>query len=442
MYQNGQNRQFMKRLIQIVALLALSLSAKAQGAMSLEQAILYAKQNSLDIKIQEQANASTHQERIEAVASLLPSLSATSSIYNSYGRSIDPETNTYTTVGNLSNSYGVSSSMTLFSGLKKINALKASQLKVEMGSHSTEQIEDAVAIDVMQLYFDALYYAQSVEIVESQRAAAQELLRLTAKQEELGIKSSADVALSASQVASYDLLLTQQEGLHMQAMLNLKEAMNFPFNEELTLSHEESTPPATLEGSFDIESNPEYQVALSQMDISRTNLRIAQGSYAPTLTLGAGYNNYYYTSFAEGYTPPSLYEQFKTNYGYYVGASLSIPIFNNLSYRTTVARSRHSLRTSQIELQKIELKVSKAANQALLNRNNYHKEQLSARAKVEASEIAHAAMLRKFEQGVATIIDLQSTSNELLKARAEELRAKFNYHIESYLVNYYFNNCE
>lgn len=429
----------MKKLLPIFALLTLSLSARGQVTMTLEEAMRYAVENSLDVKIQGETNASTRQDKIEATASLFPSLSASSSINNSYGRSIDPETNTYTTVGNLSNSYSINSYLTVFNGLKNINALKVSRFRIEMGGHTMQQKRDAVALNVMQLYFDALYYAHSIEIVSQQRDAAENLLKLTTRQEELGVKSIADVALSASQVATYDLLLTQQQSQYSQAILDLKEAMNYPFDQGLAVSDVPPPIPVSLDNSFNIESNPEYKAALSQIEVSRTNLRIARGSYMPTLAFGTGYNNYYYKSLADGYDPTAFGSQLKTNYGYYFGASLSIPIFSNLSYRTSVARSRHDFQSAKLELHKTELKVSKAANEALLGRDNSLKEQQSAMAKIEAAEIANRAMLRKFEQGVVTFIDLQTTSNELLQAKAEELRARLNYQIDSRTVNYYYN---
>ncbi|MFR9527708.1 MAG: TolC family protein [Rikenellaceae bacterium] len=427
----------MKKIVLILPLVTLPLCSIAQTSMTVEQAQHYAVEHNIDLKIVEESNASTRQDRTEAMAALFPSLSASSSLYNSYGRSIDPETNTYTTIGNISNSYSISSYLTIFAGLTNINSLKASRLKMEMGGHSMDQQRDAVELNVMQLYFDALYYSESVKIVTEQKIAAEKVLELAEKQAELGVKSTADVALSASQVASYDLLLTQQEGLHSQALLNLKEAMNFPFDEELILINESSQEPTITANSFNIETNPEYQVALSQLDLSHTNLRIAQGSYSPTFAVGAGYNNYYYASM--GYTATPFSEQIKTNYGYYIGASLTIPIFNNLSYRTAVARSRFALRTAELELRKTEVKITKAAQEAIIGRDNSLKEQLSATVKVEATEIAHAAMLRKFEQGIASIIDLQTTANELLKAQAEALRARFNYLIECRIVEYYFN---
>lgn len=419
--------------------MTLPLITKGQTTMTLVEAQRYAVEHSIEVNIQQEACESVRQDKIEAVASLFPSLSASSSIYNSYGRSIDPETNTYTTVGNISNSYSVSSYLTVFSGLTQINAVRASRLKVEMGGHTMQQTKDAVMLSVMQLYFDALYYAQSVEIVAEQKAAAENLLLLTTKQKELGIKSTADVALSASQVASYDLMLTQQQGLYAQAMLNLKEAMNYPFDEQLELNDDLSQI-SFAANNFNVETNPEYMAAASQVEISRTDLRIARGSYSPTLAVGVGYNNYYYASLAEGYTATPFASQIKTNYGYYIGASLTIPIFNKLSYRTAVARSRHTLRTAELELRNTEMKITKAAQEAIIGRDNSLKEQLSATSKLEAMQIAHTAMLRKFEQGVASVIDLQTTSNELLEAQAEQLRARLNYQIESNLVKYYFNS--
>lgn len=429
----------MKKIVTIaLLLLATSATIKAQSPFTLEEAMRYAVENNTDVAIQKETNASTKQDRVEAIASLFPSLSASSSIYNSYGRSIDPETNTYTTVGNISNSYNISSYLTLFSGLKNINTLKASKIKVEMGGHSMQQVEDATALNVMKLYFDAIYYSESVELMREQKAAAEQLLKLTQKQEGLGVKSQADVALIESQVASYDLMLTQQENLHSQSLLNLKESMNFPFEEQLTLAQQSREVKESItEENINLEANPEYLAAQSNVQLSKKSLKIARGSYLPTLGVGAGYNNYYYTSLAEGYNPTPFMQQIKTNYGYYVGASLSIPIFNNLSYRTAVTRSKHSLRKAELELHKTQLKVSKAAHEAILQRDNSYKEQVSASTKIEASLLAYHAVLQKYKLEVSSIIDLQTSANDLLKAKAEELRARLNYEIESRIVEYY-----
>ncbi len=429
----------MKKIITLTTLLAFATItiAKAQTTMTLQEAMRYAVENSTSVSIQELTNKNTHQDKIYAVASLFPSLSASSSLYNSYGRSIDPETNTYTTIGNVSNSYSLSTYLTVFSGLTKINAVKASRIGEQSGEYSLQQIKDATALSVMQLYFDVIYYGQSVDLMREQKEASEKVLTLTRRQAELGIKSKADVALSAAQVASYDLLLTQQQNLYTQTQLDLKEAMNFPFDDQLSLAEESTMIIHASNSEFLIEANPEYQVAKSQLLESEVNLKIARGAHYPTLGLGAGYNNYYYTSMADGYVATSFTKQLQTNYGYYVYASLSIPIFNKLYTRTSVTRSRNNLRSAQLQLYKTELSINKSAREAILQRDNSFKEHISAEAKVEANELAYTAMLRRFEQGISSIIDLQTSANDLLQAKAEELRSRLNYQIKCRMVDYY-----
>ncbi|MEG2282148.1 MAG: TolC family protein, partial [Rikenellaceae bacterium] len=51
--------------------------------------------------------------------------------------------------------------------------------------------------------------------------------------------------------------------------------------------------------------------------------------------------------------------------------------------------------------------------------------------------LAHQASLNKYEQGIVSAIDMQTTSNTLLLAKSQRLNAQLQYIIKTYLVEYY-----
>ena len=96
--------------------------------MTLDACMAYAVEHNPNVRQQIYANRNYRQEYIASIAALVPSISASASATTSFGRSVDPETNTYTTVANLDNSYSLSGQIPVFAGLSGINTVRAARV--------------------------------------------------------------------------------------------------------------------------------------------------------------------------------------------------------------------------------------------------------------------------------------------------------------------------
>lgn len=65
------------------------------------------------------------------------------------------------------------------------------------------------------------------------------------------------------------------------------------------------------------------------------------------------------------------------------------------------------------------------------------KEFISADKKAGALDISHHANTRKYEEGLMTVIELQTSSNNLLQAKAERLNCGLQYLLKERVVMYY-----
>lgn len=211
-----------------------SLSGPAPNAaepvvrMTLDECMAYAVEHSPVVRQQDYTNRNYRQDYIESVAALVPSVSGSVSATTSFGRSVDPETNTYTDVSNLSNNYGVSGQMPVFAGFTGINTIRAAKVMRLMGVEELQRVKDEVALNTMQAYFDVVYYTESVRLAREQLETSTGNLAKSRKLLELGLKSAADVAEQEAQCASDDYLLTQQENNLELARITLAETMNYP----------------------------------------------------------------------------------------------------------------------------------------------------------------------------------------------------------------------
>ena len=131
------------------------LSSLAQ-TMTMEECMAYAVEHSLSVGRQELNLDNAKMNYRESIASLFPSVSAGVSASTNFGRSIDPETNNYTTVSTFSNSYSLSASMPIFAGLRYVNTIRAAKVARERGYSDLQIARDKVAMEVMKAYIDVL----------------------------------------------------------------------------------------------------------------------------------------------------------------------------------------------------------------------------------------------------------------------------------------------
>jgi outer membrane protein len=200
----------MKRVLMIISAGFMALASPAQ-TMTMDECMSYAVEHSVSVGKQENALDNARMNYRESVASLFPSVSAGVSASTNFGRSIDPETNSYTTVTTFSNSYSLSASMPLFAGLRYVNGMRAAKVARARGYSDLQVARDRVAMDVMRAYIDVLYYKGAVTIAGEQLAEARMQLQQAQALFDCGRKSAAEVAEVSSQEANYDYLLTEQQ---------------------------------------------------------------------------------------------------------------------------------------------------------------------------------------------------------------------------------------
>ena len=215
----------MKKLISTLVVSILLTPAFAQK-LSLEECMAYAVNHSIEVERQEISLNDSQTDISESIMNLLPSVNGSTSGSFSFGRSIDPETNSYQSRTTFSNSYSLSASMTLFSGFSAVYSIRAAKLAHQVGIKELQIAKDNAALNTMAAYFDVVYYAGAVEIAEEQLNKSRTDLLNIEKLFELGLKSRAEVAEVEAQVASYDYTLITQQNNYQMAMIKLRDEMN------------------------------------------------------------------------------------------------------------------------------------------------------------------------------------------------------------------------
>ena len=123
--------------------------------MTLHDCMAYAVSNSTKMRIQQAETGDARIARRDALLSVFfPTISAGTSASYSFGRNIDPETNTYINTVSFNNGYSVSAGITLFNGFSAVNNLKISQTSLKMGETRERQVEADICLAVMEAFYN------------------------------------------------------------------------------------------------------------------------------------------------------------------------------------------------------------------------------------------------------------------------------------------------
>ena len=448
----------MKKSIILCISVSLCLNSVQAQQMTMQQCMQYAVQHNHEVKQAELELDNYKASKTGAIGNFLPSVDGYIGAQYNFGRAIDPETNGYTDVSTFYNGYQLSASLPVFDGFSRLHALKAAKASEMMGRASLRQRQDQTALDVLQAYTSVAYYDGLVKMAEEKVEETLLLLKQVKVLEEVGRKSAADVAQVESQQAEADYELTRQQNLYASAILELKKAMNYPLSDSLSLEYipnvgmfdsqcgNNSFPTwvigsplatnGTQEKNLDNERHPELQVARYRMQASKHEWHQARASLYPSLSLSAGLSTTYYKTLHND-AAETFRNQMKNNMGEYLGVSLNIPLFNRLQTLTSIRKAKNNYKIAQEAYDQKQLELAKLSSEAWQDWQGYQKQTIQMEKKVEADSIAYQLTRRQFEEGLATAIDLHTTSAQLLNSKATLLQCQLMAMVKEQLVRYY-----
>ena len=476
-------------------------SAEQRGGrpMGLRECMEYAVNSSVSVRERLTKIDDARLERRDAILqAFTPSVEGNAYGYYRWGRSIDPETNTYVTTTSFNNGLGVSAGITLFNGFSAINNIKIANTSLMMGQSAEQQERDKVCLATMEAYFNVVYYNSLTEIIAQQRDNAERALLLARRQEELGVKGYADVVQMEAELSDREYELVTARNSLQSAKITLEDVMFYPVDSVLTidmsvaslgefrveglecrgvesgewrvgagswasatagsaamsqtgnqassLTTSAATPLAGYATSGEAEAivaraklyMPGVVQARGTLDNAARNLSTAKWQFLPKLGLYSGWSTSYYTyPGVAGYIATPYWDQFKNNSGEYLELSLTIPIYDRLAKHTKLAKMRNEYRRADDSYKKALRDVESEVRRALQDRDGALAAMRQADRRAASQQEAWKVNVKKYEQGLISGIEYNTAASSFLKAEAESLNAKLQYQLKRRIVDYY-----
>ncbi len=305
-----------------------SLSVQGQEPWSLDRCIAYAREHATEVRRQTLEQEQKHADYRTALLDFLPSVSAEVNGQYSWGRNIDPETNTYNNVTTFNNYYALGASVTLFDGGATWNAFQQARLDRASAQSAIAKASDDKAMSVMEKYVDAVYTRRTIALAEEKLSDSKALLMKTRRMFDLGEKSRPDVVQVESQVAEDEYNLLHQRNLADKALADLKTAMNYPTGDTLLvaglpvdvaaaamLPANRRACDSLMQSGYFLADRPAVAVAEAAAERARLAWKIQRAALLPKLTLSGGVATNYYKNLTAGGQAEGFGSQFRNNMG-------------------------------------------------------------------------------------------------------------------------------
>ena len=449
-------KKLFKMAFMVAAFLGAQASAGAQEPMTLKECMEYAISNSTKMRIQQADIRDAQVERRSAILeAFTPSVSAGTYAYSNFGRSVDPETNTYRSTTSFQNGYQASGSIALFNGFQAVNNIKISKTAAAMGLSRQEQTRDEICLATMEAYYNVVYYSQMIKAIEEEVTAATKAAQLARKQEQLGQKGYADVVQIEADLAAKEYKLINTRNMGNDALLTLKDIMFWPLDQELAIdlsmadeaalsSGEQLLAKGTLSGTKEelvanaLETLPAAYIAKGEMMNAKRAFNTAKWQLLPSLNLSGGWSTSYFTYPDEkGYVATPFRNQFTNNMGEYIQLSMSIPIYGRLYRQASISKKKNAYIRATAQYDQKVREIEAEVTRALQDKEGAEAAFLQAHRQVQVQNEAYKYNTKKFEQGMISPIEYQTASGNWLSAKAEQLNALLKYYLKKSIVEYY-----
>lgn len=428
----------------VVVFLLVANALEAQDSWNLSECISYAIENNIGLRKMGIAEKMAEENFRQSQRNFLPGISASTNSGFSFGRSIDPVTNGVINNQFFNNSYSLGASMTLFNGFMMINQVEYQKYIKRAAEQKRLNATDDLAFQVMNSYFDMLYFKGILQIAESQVEASGINLKRVEKQVELGMKSNTDLLEMRANYESEELKRIQAKNSLRNANLQLVQLMNLSDTTMLILVDEQI--PVVQAYDQDRQElfesyigwSPYFQSFRAQLDASRKSLAISRAQLFPSISVNGSVNTHYSgTNRDNSDNVIGFSNQFNSNLNQYIGASVNIPVFNRWNRRSDIKKAKFEIEQAQNTLdeekQKLYFEMVNNLNELEALENEYSQ----YITQLEADSLAYQASEKKLAQGIVSVIEFYIAKNRLANTESQVLKARLQWEVKKRILDFY-----
>lgn len=425
----------------------------------------------------------------QSKADLFPSLNANTGFTYSVGRTINQFTNEYVDQPVSQQNISLTADLVVFNSFRKLKTIKRNQRNLESSQYGLEAQKNDITLDVVQAYTQILLNRELLRNAEFTVRSTRSQLERTQRLVDAGSLPIANVLQLEAQQATDELNIVNAENNLELALLNLKQLLQIPDDQEINIADVEAdVPEAMLLPSSPeeiylqaVNTLPRIKQAEEQIAAAQYNIGIAKANFYPSLSVSGiifsqyssipapipaagaenitqvvGTNNFLLApagipgldpgtrvpvfqevEFPSEFADNTYFNQLDFNFRRVLQVNLNIPIFNNWQVRSNVSNAQIGLENARLtELNQRNL-LRQTIEQVYLDVKSSAKQYQAAQRRVTQLQRAFQDTERRYQAQAIDVYAYNQAQNDLSAAEADALQAKYNYLLSLKVLDFY-----
>ena len=429
-------------------------SVLGQETLSLQESIDMAMAENLSVKATQEKVNTAEQKIKEAIAAMLPSLSASGS-YTYFGKlptmvfDIDPSMfglppELLETMGGGAQAQGdaqpneipVGQEDTYRAGLalqqpifmwgKLYNNYKQSKLNLEAASQELEAVRQQVILDVTTSFYGILLTEQLVKVAEMAVEQVQAHVKTAQDLVDAGMATNFDLLRAKVQLANIkSQFIRARNGLRLSED-SFKSIIGMELGAQVSVQGELVYQPVEL--NLDellmsaMENRPEIKQLQLQEQAGKKLVSLVKAGSKPNLMFVA---NHDWESYAD--TPGDVFDRDEWKRSWNVTLALNVPIFDGLATRARVKQAESGLRQIQIGMDQLMDGIGLEVRAAYLS---FQESQEVLKAQEEAVQQAEESLRianLRYGNGMLTSVELMDAELAFTQSQTNSFNALYDY---------------
>lgn len=426
---NGSLRNGMFALL--IAAAPLATQAKQ---WSLKDCIDYALANNISLQKTQLTKASAQEDYLQSKAALLPSLSASTNQSVNYtpwvasGISSDGFSRASIDKVYYNGTYSVAGNYTIWNGNKNKNQVKLNKLVAEAAELDSATQAVKLQEQIATLYVQILYSTEAIKVNQESYTSSLQNEERGKEMVKIGKMSQADLAQLTAQRAQDQFNIVQAESNVKNYKRQLKELLQITSDEAFDINVPNTTDAMALDAipalngvyAAALENRPEFKTFQNQLAQNDLTIQIANAGKLPTISANAGVS----TS-STSMNNKAWGTQLKTNFNMGGGISVSVPLFDNRSTKTQVNKALIQRESIQLDLKNQQTQLYSTIENYWLQASTNQSQFKAAKVSSESAQTSYDLLSEQFKLGLKNIVELRTGKDNLLKAKQNELQAKY-----------------
>ena len=438
----------MKKKVILLALAILPGASFAQKQWTLQECIDYAMQNNITLQKARLQKQSATEDVKGSKAQLLPSLSASTNQSvgyrpwqdNGVATVTNGQVNTKVSKTYYNGSYGINAQWTVWNGNKNINTVKLNKLSEQQAELTTQETANSIQEKIAQLYVQILYLTEAVKVNEATLETSKKNEERGREMLEVGKMSKADLAQLSAQRASDEYSIVEAQSQLANYKLQLKQLLELSGDEGFEVVIPATTDDQALAEIPALQSvyesallaRPEIENARLNIKSSEVNLAIAKAGRLPSVSLTGGLG----TS-SNSLSNKNWGSQMKNTFDASLGASLSIPLFDQRQTKTNVNKARLQQQQAELNLQDEQKQLYQTIESYWLDAQTNQQKFKAAKTTTQSEQQSYDLLSEQFRLGLKNIVELMTGKDRLLSAQQNQLQSKYMTILNQQMLKFY-----